>query len=272
MNAFVCPNCKNSLEKSIDKYYCQTCAKEFLERDGITDFLQDDDGHQSNDMTDFFDEASSVYESHNYHASLYSIYGGFRVIPINRTVPLINYFFTISITIMLQTNGKKILDVACGTGMYTRHIAKDAKKVHGVDISWGMLKKAQKLAELNKLENITFSRARVENLPFKNDYFDALACCGALQLFPDVNKALTEMNRVLKDGGKLALMTYLKRPKKSFKFKGIKLPHEFLENEKQIHFFTIEELKSYLEVNGYKDINYQKYGYIVLLEARKVKQ
>ena len=119
---------------------------------------------------------------------------------------------------MLQTKGKRILDVACGTGMYTRNIARSTKKVHGLDISWEMLKKNQGSAEINRLDNITFSRARVENLPFKNDYFDALACCGALQLFNDVDKALTEMQRVLKSRGKLALMTYLidqKNPSKA---------------------------------------------------------
>ena len=92
MNTFVCPTCKSSLKKSTDQYQCQKCTKIFYIKDCIPDFLLDDE-LQSNEMTDFFDEASAVYETYNYHASLYNIYGGLRVIPINRTVPLINYFF-----------------------------------------------------------------------------------------------------------------------------------------------------------------------------------
>jgi ubiquinone/menaquinone biosynthesis C-methylase UbiE len=267
MNIFVCPNCKHSLDKNTNQYYCKICTKEFLEMDGITDFLSNE-GSQSSEMIDFFDEVSDVYETLNYYANLYTIYGGLQVNPVKITVPLINNIFKSSITDMIQSKGKRILDVACGTGMYTRHIAKYARQVYGVDISWGMLKKAQKTVKLKELENITFSRAQVENLPFKDNYFDAVSCCGALQLFPDVNKALEEMHRVLKVRGKLAVMTYLKRSKKSLR--GLKPPLEFLENEKQIHFFTIGELKSYLWSNGYNNINHQKYGSIVLFEGGKI--
>ena len=95
------------------------------------------------------------------------------------------------------------LDVACGTGFVTRHLAQKMRLVYGIDISMGMLEEATKYAREKEIENIRFARSMVENLPFPNGVFDGVTCSGALHLFQDTVEALNEMARVMKRGARL---------------------------------------------------------------------
>jgi SAM-dependent methyltransferase len=52
------------------------------------------------------------------------------------------------------------------------------------------------------------TRPDAAELPFPPHVFDAVNCCGALHLFPDVGRTLTEIRRVLKDGGHLTLAVF----------------------------------------------------------------
>jgi len=221
------------------------------------------------EMNDYFDSVSSVYETIDYYAGLYYYYGDLWVFPVKIVVPFINNMLQDLINDTLQA-GEMVLDVGSGTGMYTRSIAKKSKHVYGVDISWGMLRMAQEHLKYHDLNNITFARASVENLPFKDDFFDGVSCCGVLQLFPDVVNALGEMNRVLIDGSKLAVMTYLKREKKKIKSLNIKSIDESLERETHVHFFELDELKGYLEKTGYSNFKYRIYGSMIIFEAEKI--
>lgn len=113
--------------------------------------------------------------------------------------------------------------------------------------------------------NILLARAEVEHLPFKDDFFDGVSCCGALHLFPDVTEAFKEMNRVLKKEGKLAVMTFVRK-----RFLGIKRIYEHLDKDHHFHVFDVDELKSYLENTGYSNFKYNIYGSMILFEAKKI--
>lgn len=107
-----------------------------------------------------------------------------------------------------------VLDVGCGTGIYTRVAAKSVETglVIGVDLSSQMLCQARKLMDRDRLANMALVRADGLRLPIASDSLQAGICCGALHLFDDVDGALREMHRVLKANGRLAIATYRRRP------------------------------------------------------------
>ena len=104
------------------------------------------------------------------------------------------------------TEGQLILDVACGTGVLARSAAVrsgDARTVSGIDINGGMLDVArQSNPDINWLES------PAENLPFDDNYFDAVVSQFALMFFRDRSKAIQEMLRVLKPSHHLAIAVW----------------------------------------------------------------
>lgn len=105
----------------------------------------------------------------------------------------------------LPENGVAI-DVGSGPGNVTAALARAAGPdglALGIDISEAMLARAV-AAEASA--NVGFLRADAQHLPLRAEIADAVVSMAALQLIPDPNAALAEMARVLKPGGRLALM------------------------------------------------------------------
>jgi SAM-dependent methyltransferase len=101
--------------------------------------------------------------------------------------------------------GERALDVACGTGAVTRLLAErvgPAGKVVGLDINPGMLAVARLAAPSGSIEWLEGSVAK---MPLPDASFDAVICQQGLQFVPEKAAALSEMHRVLKRGGRLAL-------------------------------------------------------------------
>ena len=102
--------------------------------------------------------------------------------------------------------GDKILDVACGTGILARtavSLIGSQGAVVGIDINEGMLAIAQK-----KAPQISWKIAPAESLPFDNGTFDRVVSQFGLMFFTDQVKAITEMKRVLRPGGSLAVAVW----------------------------------------------------------------
>lgn len=101
-------------------------------------------------------------------------------------------------------SGEAILDVGCGTGNYTIELARKGVDVIGIDSSEEMLNFAiQKVkGELLKAE---FQVANALNLPYPDQSFDLILSNGLLCFLREPEKALTEMYRVLKPGGRLII-------------------------------------------------------------------
>lgn len=100
----------------------------------------------------------------------------------------------------------KVLEVACGTGISTRHLANTlpvGTKIIATDLNEAMLTHAAKVN--GGLPGVSFSQADALNLPFEDASFDAVVCQFGVMFFPDKDKGMSEMTRVLKPSGVLAL-------------------------------------------------------------------
>jgi SAM-dependent methyltransferase len=104
--------------------------------------------------------------------------------------------------------GETVLDVACGPGNTTRtlvgEVGPDGLAV-GVDSSPTML--AQAVEETSADDPVAYVRADGADLPFEDETFDAASCYGALYLMDDPFETLHQMVRVLKPGGRIAVLT-----------------------------------------------------------------
>ncbi len=110
--------------------------------------------------------------------------------------------------------GDVVLDVACGPGNFTREFARavgDGGLAVGIDASSTMLARGVSELEAAGLANLALIRGDATQLPFQDGVFDGLCCFAALHLFADPFAALDEMRRVLGPGGRIAIMTSVRR-------------------------------------------------------------
>ena len=92
----------------------------------------------------------------------------------------------------------RVLDVAAGTGDFTRELAAQGHRAVATDLSFGMLDAARGV------------RARVQadavHLPFPDGAFDGITCGYALRNFTDLSATFVEMARVVRPGGRLSFL------------------------------------------------------------------
>ncbi len=103
--------------------------------------------------------------------------------------------------------GERVLDVACGTGLVSLRVAEmvgPRGAVVGTDISGAMVEAARRCAAGRGLDNASFERGDAEQLPFADATFDAAVCGLGLMYVPDPVKALCEMRRLVRPGGRAA--------------------------------------------------------------------
>ena len=104
-----------------------------------------------------------------------------------------------------------VLECACGTGMLTVGIANKCKTLVATDFSSRMLSKAKKKCEA--FGNAVFERADILQMPYPDESFDKVVAANVIHLLDDPYKALSELNRVCKPGGRLIIPTYMNKEK-----------------------------------------------------------
>lgn len=109
--------------------------------------------------------------------------------------------------------GATVLDLACGTGIYGRRIAKrfPGSFVIGLDLSLPMLGFASRRFDEQGSRDSLLIHGDAQDLPLDDGAVDAALCGGALHLFPDPAKAIGEAGRVVKPGGVFAAAAYFRR-------------------------------------------------------------
>ncbi|MBR6287516.1 MAG: ubiquinone/menaquinone biosynthesis methyltransferase, partial [Bacteroidaceae bacterium] len=145
------------------------------------------DGQKGEQVERMFDNIAHSYDQLNHYLS-FNIDKGWRKKAIDSLKPFAP---------------KKILDIATGTGDFAILSAKrlNPEMLIGADISEGMMEIGrEKVKQLGLSDTITFQREDCMELSFADNSFDAVTVAYGVRNFPDLDKGLREINRVLKPG------------------------------------------------------------------------
>lgn len=98
------------------------------------------------------------------------------------------------------------LDAGCGTCAHSIRLAKRGFLVQAVDFSENILEKAKANVRAKAVETrIIIQREDILSFSFKDETFDYVLCWGVLMHIPDLEKAISELTRILKPGGTLVI-------------------------------------------------------------------
>lgn len=153
----------------------------------------DNHGDKGKQVEKMFDSIAPTYDLLNHRLS-WNIDKGWRNTAINA---------------LGKYNPKTMLDVATGTGDFAILAAKKLRpqKLVGADISEGMMNIGRQKVEKEGLKHIiSFEKEDCMKLSFADNTFDACTAAFGIRNFPDLDKGLAEMCRVLKPGGHLCVI------------------------------------------------------------------
>ena len=143
-----------------------------------------------------------------------------------------------------------VLECACGTGLLSAVIAEKCRQLTATDFSEKMLKRAEK--NCRSFRNITYALADITALTFANGSFDKVVAGNVIHLLDNPLTALSELNRVCKDGGILIIPTYMNKDDKgkTSGFAGVvgKAGADFKRQ------FTVESYRQFFLDAGYPDV------------------
>jgi len=102
---------------------------------------------------------------------------------------------------------EKILDAGCGHGEYTVYAIQDGAKVWAFDYSKEMVNFTKTVVEKSNLRAVKISVESITAIPYEDGFFDQVFCLAVLDHVSDEDrkKGMSELNRVLKKGGKLVI-------------------------------------------------------------------
>ncbi|MBU9720411.1 MULTISPECIES: class I SAM-dependent methyltransferase [Bacillaceae] len=104
-------------------------------------------------------------------------------------------------------SGCNVLDVGCGTGRFLYRGATPSTNIFGIDISKGMIERAKMLSHSYTFHHTpSFLVGDAEELPYDEHTFHFVFSTCVVFLLPDPSKALNEMHRTLKQGGRIGLL------------------------------------------------------------------
>ena len=146
--------------------------------------------------------------------------------------------------------GDIVLECACGTGLLSAVIAPKCTRLTATDFSEKMLKKAEKNCRV--FRNVTYAKTDITALPFADCSFDKVVAGNVIHLLDNPLTALSELNRVCKDGGMLIIPTYMNKDVKG-KISGFagavgKAGADFKRQ------FTVKSYKQFFLDAGYPDV------------------
>jgi len=107
--------------------------------------------------------------------------------------------------------GQRVLDLGCGAGWATRMLAKAVEggegMAVGIDISDAMIARAR--AASRELDNVMFTVSAADEIPWRDDYFNKVLSIESFYYYPDQQRVLRELHRVMAPGGTLFILINL---------------------------------------------------------------
>ena len=116
----------------------------------------------------------------------------------------VGYFFDLA----ALSADERVLDLGSGSGMdafFAALLVGEGGRVVGVDMTPEQLRKAEQLRAVGGFDQVTFTEARIEDLPFPDAEFDVVISNGVINLSVDKAAVFAEAARMLRPGGRLAL-------------------------------------------------------------------
>ena len=176
------------------------------------------------------------------------------------------------INMMSPREGKKLIDVACGTGdigkLFLDNTNKEAE-ITCVDPNKGMI--GQGKQKLSNYNNIKWFISPAEKLPFADNTFDYYTISFGLRNTKNLNKALSEAHRVLKPGGRYLCLEFSKIQNSNLDFiyknysKLIPIIGQFVVGEKEPYEYLIKSIEQFINQDELIDLmeknNFQKCYY-----------
>ena len=161
--------------------------------------------------------------------------------------------------------GDRVLDVACGPGNFSRQLARDVGEeglVVGADASPTMLERGAAELARSGQANVALVRCDATSLPFRKGSFHGVICFAALHLCAEPVRGLDEMRRVLRDGGRIALMTSVRRQLTARPLKPV------VERTTGMRLFEADEITAGLESRGFTGIYQRLAGMVQFVGGR----
>jgi SAM-dependent methyltransferase/uncharacterized protein YbaR (Trm112 family) len=204
-----CPRCRqgalqpeaDSAELVFGPLRCPECQAGFPVAEGVADLVMDRSAASQGPMQRGLEQplAARSYERYLRPAMQYAVARR----RYDRESELLLY------RSLLGTPDGPVLDVACGTGLFARRLARESAlpPVVGVDVSRAMIEEG--VAQSREAGvMVDFVRAEAPDLPFQDQSFGAVLQTGALHLIADAARMFLEVGRVLRPGGRYVASTY----------------------------------------------------------------
>jgi len=147
-----------------------------------------------------------------------------------------------------------LLDVACGPGVVTAAVGRDAASVVALDATEEMLEKAKARCARAGLVNVVFKCGNAENLPFDDAQFDGVVTRLAVHHFADPQRALNEMFRVLRDGATAVIVDVVSS--EDARESNLQNAIERLRDPSHIRMLPASELDVCIARAGFRDIEH----------------
>lgn len=161
--------------------------------------------------------------------------------------------------------GQAVLDIAGGTGdlagQFSKRVGRDGFVVLA-DINASMLFTGRdKLLDKGLIDNLDYTQANAEDLPFADESFDCITIAFGLRNVTDKDKALRSMNRVLKPGGRLLVLEFskpvlplLSKAYDTYSFSALPMMGKLVANDAESYRYLAESIRMHPDQNTLKEM------------------